>query len=158
MVAVRTSIIHGPMFSWWAHLFLLQDPIPVFRWFLALADFDLTRLFSPALERHAPRLDFALRVVPIPECAGHPVLLPVDLHPIRACTRTGVPPTADHEHQEHFPCTFRVWVVDDDPATETRPARDGGNKLDLVVCFRVELEYCPRGVAQAGVEGREEPS
>ena len=82
-VAVRTSIIRGPIFNWWAHLFLLQDPIPVFRRFLALADFDLTRLFSPALECHAPRLDFALGVVPIHEGTGHPVLLPVDLHPVR---------------------------------------------------------------------------
>ncbi len=156
-VAVRTSIIHGPISSWSAHLFLLQDPIPVFRWFVTLADFGFIRFFSPALKSHAPRLDFALGVVPVLKCAGHSVLLPVDLHPIRPWTRTSVPPAPYHEHQKHLPRPFGVWVVNDDSATETRPARDGGYELNLVIRFWVELEYCPRRVAQTGVEGGEEP-
>ena len=157
-VAVRTSIIQGPISSWSAHLFLLQHPIPVLWWFLTIADFDSTCLFSPAFKSHAPRLDFALGIVPVLECAGHSVLLPIYIHPIRPRTRTGVPPTPYHEHEKHLPRPFGVWEVNDDSTTETRPARDRSDELNLVVCFWVELEYCPRRVAQAGVEGGEEPS
>ena len=157
-VAVRKSIIHGPISSWSAHLFLLQDPIPILWWFMTLADFDFIRFFSPALKSHAPRLDFALGVVPVLKCAGHSVLLPVDLHPIRPRTGTSVPPAPYHEYQKHLPRPLGVWVVHDDSATETRPARDGGYELNLVVRFWVELEYCPRRIAQASIEGGEEPS
>lgn len=96
---------------------------------------------SPFLERR-PRIP-ALRAGIAIEPSGH-------------LQRSGSTAVANEEAEEDLAGLFGIWVVDDDAPAKARLLRDGGDELDLVVRGRVELQDRTRGVAQRGMERREE--